>query len=154
MAGLFKETLDNLMVVPVDLRGTQQRFSGVFKLLRVLRPLPLTRSATCTLSTALFCSVFTGLETTGFRVSKERKARRRLTRRQYKVLEPLTPALERYRRCCPSAGFVVDEAAMRVRCPIHVNIWLPSRSGLVSRMVFGWVLRPLPGTKASGIRSK
>lgn len=119
MVGLFKGAPTNLMVVPVDLRGTHKGFAGMFKLFRELHPLHLDK--VCDLHAVHRTNLLDfllGWKRPVFRVSKERKARRRLIRRKDKVLEPLTPSMERYRRVLAHAGFIIDEAALLRTLPV------------------------------------
>ncbi len=118
MVGLFEEAPDNLTVVPVELRGRHKGFQGMFKLFRALRRLHIDK--VCDLHAVhrtYLLGFLLGWKRPVFRVSKERQARRRLTRRQNKVLEPLTPVLERYRSVLQQAGFVVSDEALLCTLP-------------------------------------
>lgn len=118
MVSLFEEAPNNLTVVPVDLRGRHKGLAGLLQLYRQLVHLSIDR--VCDLHAVhrtCLLDVLLGWKRPVFRVRKERKARRWLTRRRNKVLEPLTPALERYRRVLQQAGFVVSDEAMLSTLP-------------------------------------
>lgn len=120
MAALFNELPDNLQVLSVDLRGTYRGIGGMLKLYNTLRPRHI--DVVCDLHGVLrtnLLDLLFRLKRPVHRVTKERAARRRLTRRRNKVLAPLTPTMERYRQVLGKAGFVVTDEAMRKTLPSH-----------------------------------
>lgn len=127
-ATLFINSPDNLMVEGVDL----SKYKGFFGLRRLLRDLRRRYFITDfvdlhdVLRTRVlgFWASLMGIRC--FRFSKERREKKALTRRHHKLLVPLTPTWERYRRAFHIAGLGAESNFRSIFAELpDINLFSP-----------------------------
>jgi ADP-heptose:LPS heptosyltransferase len=110
MAGLFDACPSNVTFHPAAIRGIHKGIPGMYRLYREIgyRNVDVVCDMHDVLRSRVLCTFFSLHRLPVFRIDKERKQRRLMTRRRDKVMHPLKTSFERYRDVFACAGLSLN----------------------------------------------
>lgn len=150
-ADLFSDMPPNLFFVPIDIRNRYKGLKGMFRVFRMLQKEQV--DVVCDLHavhrTHLLDFLYS-FRIPVYRVSKDRKGKKKLVRRWWKKRVPLKPTLERYRDVFLKAGYAVNHVDLLQSLP-PVGLHLERMEGLYGKKEGVW-LGVAPFAKHKGKR--
>lgn len=110
MAGLFEQCPSNVVFVPADIHGKHKGAAGLYKLYKEIgfENVDVICDMHDVIRSRIFCFYFKLHRIPVFRIDKQRKERRLLTRRDHKVFKQLKTSFQQYRDVFACAGLSLN----------------------------------------------